>query len=140
MAVLTIRVDGNAAAYCMKKSLEKLATLDVNTVYPGHGKPFTDFKGALERSMVRVNTYMRNREKIGLDVLKKIIVYTLLMIKEVPVANFFQMLMDTHWFSETVDLYFDAKYEAKYNEIMSQLVSKGVIRQKNNIFYTTVQP
>jgi glyoxylase-like metal-dependent hydrolase (beta-lactamase superfamily II) len=140
MAVLTIRVDGHAAVFHMKKSLEKLATLDVNTVYPGHGKQFTDFKGALERSIDRINTYMRDREKIGLDVLKKITVYTLLMKKEVPSDNFFQMLMDTQWFRETVDLYFDAEYETQYNEIMNQLISKGVIQQKNNTFHTTVKP
>lgn len=140
MAVHTVRVEGNAAASYTKKSLEKLATLAVDIVYPGHGKPFRDFKSAFARSMRKINGYLKDRKKMGTDVLKKITVYTLLMEKTVSEKTFFEKLMKTHWFKETVDLYFNGEYEAKYNDTIGELKHKNIIVRKNGTLYTTVRP
>jgi hypothetical protein len=48
--------------------------------------------------------------------------------------------METHWFKETVDLYFDGRYEAKYNEIMENFTDRGIVKQKNGRLFTTVKP
>jgi glyoxylase-like metal-dependent hydrolase (beta-lactamase superfamily II) len=140
MAVHTIRVEGNAAVFYTKNSLIKLANLEVNHVYPGHGNPFKDFKGALARSMRKANDYLKSREKIGTDVLKKITVYTLLMNRTVAEKTFFAELMKTHWFKETIDFYFNGEYEAKYNETLNDLLHKNVLRRENGTLYTTVKP
>lgn len=139
MAAHTIRVEGNAAVYYTKKSLEKISHLKVDTVCPGHGPIFTDIEGALQRSLTRIDGYLADRRKVGTDVLKKITVYTLLMKKAVPAKSFFDLLMDTHWFKETVDLYFNGAYQAKYNEIITGFLEKGIIREDGENFYTTVK-
>ena len=140
LATITIRVEGSTAVHFLLESLEKLASLDVHVVYPGHGKPFRDFKGALKRSERKAIDYLSNRENIGNDLLKKITVYTLLMKKSVPEKEFFALLMGMQWFKETVDLYFESAYEAKYNEIMSGFLARGVLKLKNSMLYTTVKP
>ena len=71
-----------------------------------------------------------HRNTIGEDLIKKIIVYTLLMKKRVREQTYFPYLMETHWFKETVDLYFNSEYEAKYTEIMNTFHKKGIIKQK----------
>jgi hydroxyacylglutathione hydrolase len=139
LAAHTIRVEGNAAVYYTKKSLEKISGLKVSMVCPGHGPIFTDIKSALQRSLTRIDGYLADRRKVGTDVLKKITVYTLLMKKTIPVHSFFDLLMDTHWFTETVDLYFDGAYRAKYEEIITGFLNKGIIREAGDNFYTTVK-
>lgn len=140
LPVHTVRVEGSTAAYLTRKSLEKIAGLDVECVCPGHGPLFSDFHGALDRSRMRIKGYLRDREKIGQDVLKKIMVYTLLMKTAVASDRFFSLLMETHWFRETVDFYFEGAYHRKYEEIMASFVKKGVVRQEGDLLRTTVKP
>lgn len=139
MAVVTIRVEGSRALFSWQESLEKLEALDVKIVYPGHGKPFTDMQKAISKSKKAIESYMNNKE-IGTDLLKKIIVYTLLMNKTVEEETFFPQLMGTYWFRETVDLYFNSEYQAKYNEIMNGLFQRGIIKRKDGKLFTTVKP
>jgi len=139
-AVMTIRVEGSAALFNMMESLEKIASLDVKVVYPGHGKPFTNFKDAVAKSKQKIEKFINNRELIGLDLLKKITIYTLLMKRTVVEEEFFGKLMQTHWFKETIDLYFNGDYEAKYNEIMQSFIKRGIVELDNGNLYTTVKP
>jgi glyoxylase-like metal-dependent hydrolase (beta-lactamase superfamily II) len=140
LAVITVRVEGSAALLQVMESLEKLSALDVRVVYPGHGQPFTDIKGAILRSRKKVTRYMDEKERIGEDLLKKITIYTLLMKKGVKENSFFSYLMTTHWFRETVDHYFNREYEIKYNELIDGFVRKGLIVQKKGRLFTTVLP
>jgi hydroxyacylglutathione hydrolase len=137
---LTIRIEGSTAVQSFKESLEKLAALDVEIVYPGHGKPFTDFEGALQRSRKKIREYLSDTQKIGQDLLKKIMVYTLLMKKSVPEDAFFDWLMGTYWYKETIDFYFSGEHEKKYDEIMAHFLDRGVVVRKNGYLSTTVRP
>jgi hydroxyacylglutathione hydrolase len=140
MAAMTLRVEGSRALFHMLESLQKIEALDVQTVYPGHGRPFHDMPKAIDRSKQRIDNFLRHPENIGDDVLKKIIVYTLLMKKSMPADTLFGYLMDTYWFKETVDLYFKGQYEAKYDEVINSFLSRGIIRQENGSLSTTVKP
>ncbi|MDI6775969.1 MAG: MBL fold metallo-hydrolase [Syntrophales bacterium] len=140
IAVMTIRVEGSTALFHMQESLLKLETLDVRIIYPGHGKPFTDMKKAISKGKAIIQRYFLHRDSIGDDLIKKIIVYTLLMKKTLKENSFFLYLMDTYWFKETVDLYFNSEYESKYNEIMNTFLKKGIIKRENGNLFTTVKP
>ncbi len=100
-AAMTVRVEGSIAPFSMMESLTKIEKLDVKVVYPGHGSPFTDFRGTLARARNRLAAFMDNRQSVGADLLKKIIVYTLMMERRVQEEEFFQFLMTTPWFVET---------------------------------------
>jgi glyoxylase-like metal-dependent hydrolase (beta-lactamase superfamily II) len=140
MAAMTLRVEGSRALFHMLESLQKIEALDVQTVYPGHGRPFHDMPKAIDRSKQRIDNFLRHPENIGDDVLKKIIVYTLMMKKSMPADTLFGYLMDTYWFKEIVDLYFKGQYEAKYDEVINSFLSRGIIRQENGSLSTTVKP
>jgi len=73
-------------------------------------------------------------------VLKKIIVYTLMMKKVMKADSLFAYLMNTYWFKETVALYFSDEYEAKYDEIINSFLRRGIIKQENGNLFTTVKP
>ena len=140
MAVMTLRVEGSRALFHMQESLQKIDSLDVQMVYPGHGKPFQDIKKAILKSRKKIDHFLQNPAAIGDDLLKKIIVYTLMMKKGMKADTLFDYLMNTYWFKETVDLYFSGEYEAKYDEIINSFLRRGIIKQENDNLFTTVKP
>ena len=140
VAVMTLRVEGSTALFRMMETYDRIESLDVQMVYPGHGEPFPDFDGALSKSRKKIERLIANRELVGLDLLKKITVYTLLMRKAVPENDFFNLLMDTYWFKETVDLYFNSEYETKFDEIMRHFLQRKIIQREEGMLITTVKP
>lgn len=140
VAAMMVRVEGSKILFDMQESLEKLESLDVKMVYPGHGKPFTDVKKAISISKKKIESYLNNREILGEDLLKKVIIHTLLMRKSVEDNTFFLDLMRTHWFKENVDLYFNGEYEATYNEIMNHFIQRGIVKCLNGKLWTTLEP
>lgn len=140
MAVMTLRIEGSAAPFQMLESLEKLASLDVRKVYPGHGPPFKDMPKALAKTRKRLNHFLKHRDQIGLDLLKKIIIYTLMMRKTVKVDLFFDDLMQTRWYKETVDLYFNAEYRPTYDAIKKDFQKRGIVKTQNGSMFTTIKP
>lgn len=140
MAVMTQRVEGSLALFSARQSLEKLASLDVRQVFPGHGDPFKEAEPALAKATARIDRYMENREMVGKDLIKKIMVYTLLMKKEIKEQDFFSNLMTTHWFRETVDLYFNGEYGKIYEAVMNAFIRNRVVRIENGIVSTPVEP
>ncbi len=139
-AAMTLRVEGSTALFRMLESYDKIESLDVKIVYPGHGEAFTDFKKALAKSRKKINRLIENPNRIGLDLLKKITVYTLLMHKTIPEEGFFALLMDTIWFPETVDLYFSSKYEPMYNEVIENFIRRGIVKRRKGNLVTVVKP
>lgn len=140
MAVMTLRVEGSSALFHMEESLRKLESLNVKAIYPGHGRPFPDMKSALAKSRKKIETYLLHRDAVGDDLIKKITVYTLLMKKTIPEETFFPSLMATHWFKETVDLYFNGEYLLKYDETIKDFLARGVVIRENGNLRTTVKP
>lgn len=140
MALMTLRIEGSAALFQMLESLEKLESLDVRMVYPGHGPPFKDMQKAISRTRERLNHFLKHRNQLGLDVLKKIMIYTLMMRKAADNGSFFDDLMKTHWYKETVDLYFNGKYRATYEAVMQDFLKRGIVREENDQIYTIVKP
>ncbi len=140
IAVMTLRIEGSTALFHMLDSLQKLEALEVKIAYPGHGKPFTNIKKAISKSKAKIQAYLLDQEKIGNDLLKRIMVYTLLMKETVNENDLFPYLMETHWFKETVDLYFNNEYEIKYNETITNFYKRDIIKKKNRSLFTTVKP
>jgi hydroxyacylglutathione hydrolase len=137
---ITMRVEGSTCLFDLLDSLEKLASLDVEIVFPGHGKPFMDFKGALSKSKARARHFLNHKEKTGDSLLKKITIYTMLMHREVDEEMFFDYLTGTYWFRETVDLFFNGEYRKKYKEVMHDFLSRDIVRRSNGKLFTTVKP
>lgn len=140
MAAITERVEGSRAVFSFLDSLALLEQLDVRMVYPGHGRPFSDFKSAIARTRKRLQGFLVNRKRIGNDLIKKILVYTLMMRRSANEATFFDDLMATPWYPETVDHYFNKEYRRKFNDIMNDFLHRGIVKCNNGTLFTTVKP
>ena len=140
MAAMTLPVEGSRALLEMTASLERIASLDVETVYPGHGAPFTDFAGALERSRSRLRRFLSDRRQIGADVMKKIMIYTLLMHREIAADRFFDLLQKAPWFEDTVRRYFDDDSRQVYGRFLTELKEKSLVAEMDGVLTTSVTP
>ncbi|HRD50504.1 MAG: MBL fold metallo-hydrolase [Candidatus Competibacter sp.] len=139
VSVMTLRVEGSTALFHRLESLNRLEALEVEMVYPGHGKPFSDMSKALSNSREKVERYFYDRELIGNDLVKKLLVYTLLTKRTVRENDFFPYLMNTHWFKENIDLYFNGEYEEKYYEIINSFLKRGIVKRENGSLYATIK-
>ncbi|MEW6614296.1 MAG: MBL fold metallo-hydrolase [Thermodesulfobacteriota bacterium] len=137
---ITMRVEGSTCLFDLLESLEKLESLDVGIVYPGHGRPFADFKEAISKSKRKARDYINHKEKTGDSLLKKITIYTLLMHRQMDEEKFFDLLMETYWFKETIDLFFNGGYQQKYDEVMSNFLRRDIVKRKDGKLFTTVKP
>jgi len=72
--------------------------------------------------------------------IKKIIVFTLLIKKAINENDLFRYLKDTYWFKETVDFCFYCEYEMRYNKIMNTFFKRGVVKRENGNLFATVKP
>jgi len=140
VAVATVRVEGSRALLDWEASLERLEALDAGLVCPGHGPVFRDVRTAVARTRERLRAYGRDPSRVGFDLLKKIVVYTLLMKRSVPESSFFEHLMATHWFPETVEFYFGGEYRKAFGEVLGELLRRGVVVRADGGLRTTAKP
>jgi len=140
LPTITMRVEGSTCLFDLLDSLDKLGSLEVAIVYPGHGKPFADFKEALSKAKTKARGFLKHKEKTGDSLLKKITIYTLLMHRQVNEEAFFDHLMETYWFRETVDLFFKGAYQRKYEEVMRDFLRRDIVGRKDGVLFTTVKP
>jgi glyoxylase-like metal-dependent hydrolase (beta-lactamase superfamily II) len=138
--VMTPQIEGDRSVATMLASLEKISRLAVDQVYPGHGLPFGDFPTALRRAQGRLEGYLKEPARIGWDLVKKIAIYTLMMKARIPVGQFFDLLMQTAWYPETVEAYLEGDYHAVFERLVTSLSARGLIRQHQDHWVTTVKP
>jgi glyoxylase-like metal-dependent hydrolase (beta-lactamase superfamily II) len=70
-----------------RATLEMLSKLDVRVVIPGHGEPFTDVSGALERAFARVTAFEADSLRVARHALKVSLTFALLDQRRLPLAD-----------------------------------------------------
>ncbi|MHB1406644.1 MAG: MBL fold metallo-hydrolase [Desulfitobacteriaceae bacterium] len=137
--VLTQRVEGNLSPFLQKESLERLSKLDIKRIFPGHGGKIDQAKKAIDDCLKRVDLFIEQPERLARDQVKKIILFTLLMKSGFSEQDFFDYLLKTNWYNETVNLYFGGQHENIYKDIMTELKQKGLISSRNRMFYANLR-
>ena len=140
IGALTPRIEGNMCTFLALESLDKIERLGARTAYPGHGPVIRDVPAAIERCRGRLAHYLENPKAQGMDQIKKIMVYVLLMKNGFPEEKFYPYLKSTHWYPETVDLFFGGQCEAVYREVVEQLVERGAVYRDDGMLKTGVKP
>jgi len=72
---------------CLKAAratLETLSRLQVDVVVPGHGRPFTDYAGALERAFRRLDAFQADPARTARHCLKVMFAFALLHLRRLP--------------------------------------------------------
>jgi len=140
IGALTPRIEGNNCLFLALQSLDRLSSLKVRRVFPGHGPPFRDFRSALARTRARLEAFIADPSLMGLDQIKKIIVYILMMKKGFPEDAFFDYLVKGPWFRETVDIFFDGDYRRIYEKVMANFLEKEIVVNDRGQYKASVLP
>lgn len=137
--VATVRLEGLESVSAWLASLDRLAVLDVHVAFPGHGSPFTSVREAVARTRKKLEAYLARPEAAGEDLLRRILVYTLLMRPRLSAAALYDRLMGTRWFPDTIDAYFGSQYRRKFDEVLGGLVERSVLRMEGEELVSSVK-
>lgn len=140
VGVLNTIVEGPQAPLLAMQSLEKIAALDIATVYPGHGGVIHNPHKAIDKCKRKLAGLMNSPASLGNDHLKKILIWTLLMKNGYARADLFPYLMKGYWFRAGVDAYFGGQYQQKFNELMDEFLGRGIVYVENGCYHTVVAP
>jgi glyoxylase-like metal-dependent hydrolase (beta-lactamase superfamily II) len=90
--VIFPELEGESGFAEQQAVLELIATLDVRTVIPGHGAPFTNVEAALERAFSRVAWLRADPARNAKNALKVLIVFKLLEVRAMSFDALLRML------------------------------------------------
>lgn len=129
--VLTPAVAGADAPLRQQESLERLAALPLAVIYPGHGGVIREPRTAIDRCRRRIERFRADPPAMARDQLKKTFLYSLLLKRGFPEADFFSYLLTTPWYPQTVDLFFEGEYKGVYDDVMLELLRKNLVTRSN---------
>jgi len=67
-----------------RATLDRIATLEVDTVIPGHGRPFGDVAAALARAYRRIEAFEADPERMAKNAVKACFIFNLLDLQRLP--------------------------------------------------------
>jgi len=140
LGVLNTIVEGKDAPILAMESLKKIRSLDLQTIYPGHGGIISDPKAAIRKCERKLEGFINNPQKLGKDHLKKILVWVLLMKKGYRAGDFFAYLLRVPWFKAVADAYFESRYQELFSDLMEELLARNIIFIQDGSYQTSVKP
>ena len=121
-----------AALPATRATLETLAELDVRCVIPGHGEPFGDFDGAIERALRRTAAFEADPLRMASHALKVILVFSLLDRERIALARLPDHVAQVGIFREFNARYFRLSPEALAERLVNDLVKVGAVRRSDD--------
>jgi glyoxylase-like metal-dependent hydrolase (beta-lactamase superfamily II) len=112
-----------------RATLEMLAALDVRTVIPGHGTPFTSYHAALDRAFARLAAFEADPLRMARNVLKVMLSFSLLERGRLPRATLASHLNGIAIYREYNERYFGAGVEALSELLVGELLRAGALRE-----------
>ena len=107
--------------------LEMIGELDVRIAIPGHGGPFTDVKGALERAHGRLDYFMADRKRNARNGLKVLVAFLLLEKQRLELSTIYATL-DASKLMTAAAAQLGGDTKALVGELVAELVKSGVAR------------
>ncbi|HEV8262422.1 MAG TPA: MBL fold metallo-hydrolase [Burkholderiales bacterium] len=119
-------------------TLESIASLDVGTVIPGHGHPFSNVAGALERSLQRLAAFERDELRMARHVLKVMFVFSLLDRQRLPLSRIPGYLATIPVYADFNARYFQLNDAALAAMIVGELERAGAVKRSNGYLIACV--
>jgi len=114
-----------------RSTLESIAGLDVGTVIPGHGAPFSNVAEALERSLRRLEAFERDELRMARHVLKVMFVFSLLDRQRLPLGRIPEYLATVPLYADFNARYFQLSNVALADLIVGELERAGAVKKSN---------
>ena len=117
-----------AAMPATRATIEMLGTLDIRVVIPGHGEPFTDIAGSLDRARKRFEIFAADSRRIARHALKVNLMFALLDKQRMPVAGMPAYVDRVGIYREFNALYFQLPPARLAELLVGELVKAGAAR------------
>lgn len=114
-----------------RATLETLSQLEVAVVIPGHGPPFTDFRGALDRAFGRLQAFETDPPRTARHFLKTMFAFALLHLRRLPEEEFPAYLARTPVYEDVGSRSLDMSTEEVGRMLLTELVGAKVIARRD---------
>jgi glyoxylase-like metal-dependent hydrolase (beta-lactamase superfamily II) len=126
--VLFPELYGEPGLAATRATLDRIATLDVATVIPGHGAAFSEVNAALERAYGRLEAFTRDPERVTRNAFRALIVFFLLDRQSARVDELATLLEQASFFAMLNARSYRLEPGALAQKLISELVAAGVLR------------
>ena len=114
-----------------RSTLESIARLELTTVIPGHGPPFSEVAQALERSFRRLEAFERDELRMARHVVKVMFVFSLLDRQRLPLGKIPEYLATVPLYADFNARYFQLSNVALAEMIVGELERAGAVKKSN---------
>jgi glyoxylase-like metal-dependent hydrolase (beta-lactamase superfamily II) len=121
-------------------SLERIERLGAKLVLPGHGAAFTDVGAAVDANRSTLLEYMRNTEKMARDLVKKALIFQILMRRRVEEGAFMEAMLSSTWYKDTCRRFIGEDYSGIYRDMMQDFLARGIVVESRGVLSTVVKP
>jgi len=129
---------GQGGLAATRATLEMLAGLDVDTVIPGHGAPFADYAGAIERAFGRLEAFERDPRRVARNAVKACFIFNLLDLQGLPRAELESYLDRVPLFGRVCARLLDMDTPALAAWLFADLMKAGALEERNGILLPTM--
>jgi glyoxylase-like metal-dependent hydrolase (beta-lactamase superfamily II) len=127
--VIFPELEGESGFAEQRAALDLIATLDVRTVIPGHGAPFTDVAKALDVASSRIAYLSADPARNARNALKVLIVFKLMELRSMPVASLLRMADEARAMRAAADLLSGDRHTLML-QYLEELALTGVLRME----------
>lgn len=138
LGAITPKEGTNPGVESALQTLQTIREMDVGTVIPGHGKPFTDVDAALARAESRLNAYAADPRKSARNFLKSIFTFHLLEIGAMPLDEVADYLARVPCYVDINADFFRLAPGALADLLISELLAVDAVKIEQRKVYPTM--
>ena len=121
-----------AALPATRATLETIAELDLRCVIPGHGEPFGDCHGAIERALRRTAAFEADPLRMASHALKVILVFSLLDRERMALSTLPEFVAQVGIFRDFNARYFRLSPADLAERLVTDLLKVGAVRRSGD--------
>lgn len=121
-----------------RATLDLIAGLGVQTVIPGHGKPFTDVPAALERAYQRLAAFEADPARVARNAIKACFIFCLLDLQALPRDELEDFVARVPFFREVGSRLLGMDTPALATWLLAELKKAGALDEKDGLLLPTM--
>jgi len=114
-----------------RATLEMLGRLAIDTVIPGHGRPFGSVDLALERAFRRVDSFQQNIEKLAWHAIKVIVSFAMMEKQRLPQGEFPAFMLSLPFAVDVNDRYLSLDEDKLVERVERELLLVNALRRQD---------
>lgn len=137
MGAVNTAIHGEIAFFHARASLDKLASLNAQAIYPGHGHAIHDVAANFHRVRERLDSYIANPKKMALHALKQYFIFSLMLKDGIPAQDLESYLSQIPAFIDYSERYLDAEPRVVLGKILDELSARGHVVLRDGMWHAT---